>query len=105
MSGPGPRSRSCSPRGPSPPAWPPPPLRWRADGTLIPDDERRATDYDDVDPVELPTADRQIMFASSRTPDLGRDHARRSTTLWVLGADGRKQPASGNRNNDRWPFV
>jgi len=82
-----------------------PPLRWRADGSLIPEAERGATDYDDVDPIELNFTDRRIAFVSSRTPDLGRDHARRSTTLWVLHADGRKQPASANRNNDRWPFL
>src|SRR5262245_60412905 len=81
-----------------------PPMRWR-NGSLIPDTERRATDYDDVDPIELDFTDRRIMFVSSRTPDLGRDHARRSTTLWVLHADGRKVPASGNRNNDRWPYM
>lgn len=82
-----------------------PPMRWRADGSVIPDDERRTTDYDDVDPVELNLTDGRIAFVSSRTPDLGRDHARRSTTLWVRHADGRLEPASGNRNNDRWPFL
>ena len=82
-----------------------PPMRWRADGSPIPDAERRAIDYDDVDPIELDFADRRIVFVSSRTPDLGRDHARRSTTLWVRHADGRTQPASANRNNDRWPFL
>jgi WD40-like Beta Propeller Repeat len=82
-----------------------PPMRWRANGSLIPDAERRATDYDDIDPIELNFTDRRIVFASSRTPDLGRDHARRSTTLWVLHADGRKHPATANRNNDRWPFL
>jgi hypothetical protein len=81
-----------------------PPMRFAADGSLIPEPERRRTDYDDVDPVELRTDPREILFASSRTPDLGRDHARRSTTLWLLHADGRKKPASANRNNDRWPF-
>jgi hypothetical protein len=82
-----------------------PPLRWRVDGSLIPDAERRATDYDDVDPVELNFTDHGIAFVSSRTPDLGRDHARRSTILWVLHSDGRKMPASANRNNDRWPVL
>ena len=82
-----------------------PPLRWTADGSSIPLVERQATDYDDVDPVELNFADRRIVFVSSRTPDLGRDHARRSTTLWVRHADGRKEPASANRNNDRWPYL
>ena len=67
-----------------------PPMRWRADGTVIPDAERRAIDYDDVDPVELNFTDRRIAFVSSRTPDLGREHARRSTTLWVLHPDGHK---------------
>ena len=82
-----------------------PPMRFRADGSLIPDAERRRIDYDDVDPVELRAEPREILFASSRTPDLGRDHARRSTTLWVLRANGSKSPATANRNNDRWPFV
>lgn len=82
-----------------------PPMRWAADGRTIPDAERRAADYDDVDPIELNFADRRVVFASSRTPDLGRDHARRSTTLWVRHADGRKQPATANRNNDRWPYL
>jgi hypothetical protein len=82
-----------------------PPMRFRSDGSPVPDAERRRTDYDDVDPVELRADPREILFASSRTPDLGRDHARRSTTLWVLHADGRKVPATANRNNDRWPFV
>jgi hypothetical protein len=82
-----------------------PPLRFRADGSIMPDAERRAIDYDDVDPVELNFRKRRIVFASSRTPDLGRDHARRSTTLWTLHADGTREPASANRNNDRWPFL
>jgi hypothetical protein len=82
-----------------------PPLRWRADGSALPDAERRATDYDDVDPIELHFAERRIVFVSSRTPDLGRDHARRSTTLWSLRADGARYPLTGNRNNDRWPFL
>jgi hypothetical protein len=82
-----------------------PPLRWRADGSRIPDAERRAADYDDVDPVELNFADGRIAFVSTRTPDLGRDHARRSTTLWVRHADGHAEPVTGNRNNDRWPFL
>jgi hypothetical protein len=82
-----------------------PPLRWRADGSMIPDAERKASDYDDVDPIELNFADRRILFVSSRVPDLGRDHARRSTTLWVLHPDGRKEQVTGNRNNDRWPFL
>lgn len=82
-----------------------PPMRFRLDGSLIPEAERRQTDYDDVDPIEARAEPREILFVSSRAPDLGRDHARRSTTLWLLNADGRKSPASANRNNDRWPFL
>jgi hypothetical protein len=82
-----------------------PPMRWRADGSRIPDDERRKTDFDDVDPVELNAPGQPIMFASSRVPDLGRDHSRRSTTLWLLDRDGRKHAVTANRNNDRWPFL
>ncbi len=82
-----------------------PPMRFRADGSVITDSERRRTDYDDVDPAEVRADPREILFASSRTPDLGRDHARRSTTLWVLRGDGSKTQATANRNNDRWPFV
>src|SRR5262249_52828865 len=69
-----------------------PPMRWRTDGSLIPDADRRATDYDDVDPIELNFTDRRVVFASSRTPDLGRDHARRSTPLWALPPAGTKHP-------------
>jgi hypothetical protein len=82
-----------------------PPLRWRSDGSVIPHSERRTTDYDDVDPIELNFTDRRIAFVSSRMPDLGRDHARRSTTLWLLEPDGRKRQITANRNNDRWPFL
>jgi hypothetical protein len=82
-----------------------PPLRFRADGSTLPDRERRSIDYDDVDPIELNYTDGRIAFVSSRSPDLGRDHSRRSTTLWILYQDGRKHPASANRNNDRWPSL
>jgi hypothetical protein len=86
-----------------------PPLRYRsqadqAAGRRMPDEERRRVDYDDVDPVYLP--DGQVVFASSRTPDLGRGHARRSTQLWVLDPrGGTRARLTNNRNNDRWPFV
>jgi hypothetical protein len=82
-----------------------PPMRFGPDGSVLPDAERRRVDYDDVDPIEVHDTPRRIMFASSRTPDLGRDHARRSTTLWLLREDGQMRPTSANRNNDRWPFV
>ncbi|NBO93564.1 MAG: hypothetical protein EBV06_14820 [Planctomycetia bacterium] len=82
-----------------------PPLRWDAAGQVMSDTARKQLDYDDVDPVQLNDAEGRILFVSSRSPDLGRDHARRSTTLWLLGPDGLKQPAGGNRNNDRWPYL
>lgn len=82
-----------------------PPMRFAEDGeTVLSDQERCQTDYDDIDPVYAPGG--HIVFASSRTPDLGRDHARRSTTLWIMQEDGSgKRPLSANRNNDRWPWV
>lgn len=81
-----------------------PPMRFGPDGKPMPDADRRRIDYDDVDPVELRADPRQVVFASSRAPDLGRDHARRSTTIW-LTTDGRTAPVTANRNNDRWPVV
>jgi hypothetical protein len=79
-----------------------PPLRFAADGTRLPDTERRRLDYDDIDPTLLP--DGTLFFASSRTPDLGgRD--RRATQLW------RKEPGkppaqhTATRASDRWPFL
>lgn len=81
-----------------------PPMRFGADGSVLPDEERCRIDYDDVDPVEVRAEPRQIVFASSRAPDLGRDHVRRSTALWVRDQRGRLSPATANRNNDRWPW-
>ncbi|GAA4432358.1 hypothetical protein GCM10023155_27110 [Bremerella cremea] len=82
-----------------------PPMRYAEHGTeMLSDDERQKVDYDDVDPTYAPGG--HIVFASSRTPDLGRDHARRSTTLWIMNEDGSdKKPLSANRNNDRWPWI
>ncbi|MFM8273456.1 MAG: hypothetical protein ACKODX_14175, partial [Gemmata sp.] len=82
-----------------------PPMRFAPDGRLLPEPERRRTDYDDVDPIELRADPRQIVFASSRAPDLGRDHARRSTALWLMHPDGHKTQLTANRNNDRWPWA
>ncbi|MFO0798741.1 MAG: hypothetical protein U0804_14810 [Gemmataceae bacterium] len=82
-----------------------PPLRFAADGSALSDAQRCRIDYDDVDPVEVRAEPRQIVFASSREPDLGRDHARRSTQLWVRDERGRLSPATANRNNDRWPWT
>jgi hypothetical protein len=84
-----------------------PPMRYRAadDQGLLADDERCRIDYDDVDPVSL-GANGRVVFASSRIPDLGRGHARRATTLWIMNEDGgAKRPLTANRNNDRWPFL
>jgi hypothetical protein len=81
-----------------------PPLRFRADGTRLSDEERRKADYDDVDPADL--GPNGLTFASSRLPDLGRDHSRRATQIWTWapGAQG-PEPVTANRNNDRWPVL
>ncbi|GIW82657.1 MAG: hypothetical protein KatS3mg105_4464 [Gemmatales bacterium] len=84
-----------------------PPMRFGPDGqSLLPPDERRRIDYDDVDPVYLNTSGHAIAFVSSRIPDLGRNHSRRATTLWIMNGDGsQKKPITANRNNDRWPCL
>jgi hypothetical protein len=81
-----------------------PPLRYRADGTMIGGVERRKIDYDDIDPTDL--GPNGIAFASSRLPDLGRDHSRRSTQIWLwpIGANA-PVALTANRNNDRWPVL
>ncbi len=81
-----------------------PPLRFGADGAELAADERKRLDYDDVDPAEM--GDGAFVFASSRLPDLGRDHTRRATQLWkVFPGDPIPRPFTANRNNDRWPSV
>ena len=81
-----------------------PPLRFRADGARLSDIERRKLDYDDIDPTDL--GPNGLAFASSRLPDLGRDHSRRATQIWtwVPGAQS-PEPVTANRNNDRWPVL
>jgi len=82
-----------------------PPMRYPAgEGTdLLPPEERRRVDFDDVDPAD--GRENRVVFASSRHPDLGRGHARRSTQLWELDlTTGRKRSITSNRNNDRWPY-
>ncbi len=81
-----------------------PPLRFRADGSRLSDQDRRKLDYDDVDPADL--GPNGFAFASSRLPDLGRDHSRRATQIWTwaLGAKA-PEPVTANRNNDRWPVL
>ncbi len=79
-----------------------PPMRYGADGKILSDTDRKQTDYDDVDPAEV--GPDGIAFASSRLPDLGRDHARRATQIWIWKkGDAAPHPISANRNNDRWP--
>jgi hypothetical protein len=85
-----------------------PPLRYAdADKSqMLTAAERRTTDYDDVDPIELPFADRRLVFASSRTPDLGRDHTRRATILFGWNRRTlQATPLTANRNQDRWPVL
>ncbi len=84
-----------------------PPMRYGPDGTtVLADVARRAVDYDDVDPIYLNYSESRFCFVSSRTPDLGRGHARRATTLWLMKGDGSGlRPLTANRNNDRWPFL
>jgi hypothetical protein len=81
-----------------------PPLRFRADGSRLSDRERRTLDYDDVDPTDL--GPNGFAFASSRLPDLGRDHSRRATQIWTWAPDAScPEPVTANRNNDRWPIL
>jgi len=81
-----------------------PPLRLHADGTKISDQERLKTDYDDIDPTDLGI--NGLAFASSRLPDLGRDHSRRATQIWTWDPDNKApEPVTANRNNDRWPVL
>lgn len=80
-----------------------PPMRFAVDGSVLASRDRRALDYDDVDPVDDGAGG--IVFASSRIPDLGRDHSRRATQVWHKPQGGAPRPLSANRNNDRWPFV
>jgi len=80
-----------------------PPMRYAADGSLLSPEDRRRTDYDDVDPTDRGVA---LWFASSRLPDLGRDHTRRATQIWAWPkGEPEPRPMSANRNNDRWPFY
>ncbi len=81
-----------------------PPLRFRADGSRLSDEDRRRLDYDDVDPTDL--GPNGFAFASSRLPDLGRDHSRRATQIWTWAPGAQApEPVTANRNNDRWPVL
>lgn len=81
-----------------------PPLRYGTDGAKLDDAARKRLDYDDVDPADVGLG--RIAFASSRLPDLGRDHSRRATQIWLLPAPGAAPRAlTANRNNDRWPTL
>jgi hypothetical protein len=82
-----------------------PPMRFAADGSVLPDDRRRRTDYDDVDPAPLDADGARLIFASSRHPDLGRGGRRRATALWVVNVEtGAMRSYTANRANDRWPY-
>ena len=81
-----------------------PPLRYANDGTQMSDADRRRLDYDDVDPTDLGPSG--FAFASSRLPDLGRDHTRRATQIWKWAPGAAAPtPLTANRNNDRWPVL
>lgn len=80
-----------------------PPMRYSADGSLMDEVDRKRVDYDDVDPADDGAGG--FFFASSRLPDLGRDHTRRATQIWYWPKNGAPNPLSANRNNDRWPFL
>ena len=80
-----------------------PPMRYAADGSLMSLEDRQRLDYDDLDPTD--DGGNGIIFASSRLPDLGRDHARRATQIWYWPqGDSAPHALTANRNNDRWPF-
>lgn len=49
---------------------------------LLPDAQRLKIDFDDIDPIELADENQTLIFSSSREPDLGRDHSRRSLQIW-----------------------
>lgn len=81
-----------------------PPLRYAADGSRLADADRKQLDFDDVDPCDDGVGG--VFFASSRLPDLGRDHSRRATQIWHWPAGAAApRPLSANRNNDRWPVL
>jgi hypothetical protein len=80
-----------------------PPMRYAADGSQLPMEERKRLDYDDVDPVDQALS---IVFTSSRLPDLGKDHTRRATQIWIWPTgQNSPYPLTANRNSDRWPFL
>ena len=81
-----------------------PPMRFSKDGAVLSNEARCRMDYDDVDPIDL--GDNSFAFASSRIPDLGRDHAVRATQVWIWPAgETEPQALTANRNNDRWPIY
>lgn len=81
-----------------------PPLRYDIHSALIDNATRCRIDFDDLDPVDV--GDGAFVFVSSRIPDLGREHSRRSTQIWIWHSGSTSpHPLSANRNNDRWPFY
>ncbi len=82
-----------------------PPMRHDAQGSVLPDSLRLTTDFDDLDPIELADDNRTLVFSSSREPDLGRDHSRRSLQIWRWEKNSPSPlPMTANRNADRWPW-
>ena len=79
-----------------------PPMRYSSNQTILASEVRCRIDYDDVDPIDLGGG--SFAFASSRIPDLGRDHAVRATQIWLWrSGTSEPRPLTANRNNDRWP--
>lgn len=82
-----------------------PPMRFDAKGILLPDTLRLKIDFDDIDPIELADENQTLVFSSSREPDLGRDHSRRSMQIWRWEKNiFAPLPMTANRNSDRWPW-
>lgn len=82
-----------------------PPMRFDEKRFLLPDAQRLKIDFDDIDPIELADENQTLIFSSSREPDLGRDHSRRSLQIWRWEKNtSAPLPMSANRNADRYPW-
>jgi hypothetical protein len=82
-----------------------PPMRFDEQGILLADALRLKIDFDDIDPIELADENQTLVFSSSREPDLGRDHSRRSLQIWRWEKNtSAPLPMSANRNADRYPW-
>jgi hypothetical protein len=82
-----------------------PPMRHDGNGSMLSDSIRMKIDFDDIDPIELSDVNRTLVFSSSREPDLGRNHSRRSMQIWRWArGNSTPTPMTANRNVDRWPW-